>query len=433
MQNTAEIWSRVISVLETKLSPVTMRTWIVPLVPIKADGSCLYLKAGDKYIRDVIEARYIDYIKEALRELFSLAWTVSISCGDEDYENNPASEHAITQNTAYSFENFVVGNDNRFAHAAAMAVAQNPGQVYNPLLIYGGPGLGKTHLLYAVADKVLSSSPSLNIVYVKGDEFTNHVIEGIQNGRMVEVRNKYRMADLLLVDDIQFIAGRDRTQEEFFHTFNTLYENKKQIILTSDRPPKDIYTLEERLRTRFEWGLLADIKPPDFETRMAIINKKCIALEIDIPPNLTAMIAESIKSDIRQLEGAVKKIKAYSSLMGMPLNEEMVRQAIIDLFTENPSFRVTPDYIIDSVTSFYNVDREEIFKNNRQKDVLFVRQASMYIIRQMTDLSTPAIGKIFKRDHSTVLNSLDKIEKTIKKNRDVELQIKDIMKNIEAR
>ncbi|MEG2570909.1 MAG: chromosomal replication initiator protein DnaA, partial [Clostridia bacterium] len=320
---------------------------------------------------------------------------------------------------------------NKFAHAAAMAVANAPASTYNPLLIYGGSGLGKTHLLTAISRTIHKKTPDAHVVYVKGDDFTNELIACIQNGTVPAFRSKYRTSDLLLVDDIQFIAGKESTQEEFFHTFNELYQVGKQIVLTSDRLPMEMVQLEERLRTRFEWGLMADIQPPDFETRMAIINLKANRLGLEIPQNLKEIIANNVTANVRQIEGTVKKILAYRDLVDYDITQETVEKAIKDMFLENPGLNPTPDLIIREVSRFYQIDESAIIGKNRAKNTVFPRQVAMFLIRDLTNLSFPDIGKAFGgRDHTTVMHSVNKIEAQIKSQDDFKNQVRDIRSNI---
>ena len=329
---------------------------------------------------------------------------------------------------------FVVGTSNNFAHAAARAVADNPGKSYNPLFIYGESGLGKTHLLYAIAHTIHKNHPEYKVVYIKGDTFTNELIQAIREGRNAEFREKYRGADVFLMDDVQFIAGRDSTQEEMFHTFNTLYELKKQIVFTSDRPPKEMLRLEDRLKTRFEWGLLADIQPPDYETRMAIIKNKAIRMGVELPEFLLQLIAENITANVRQIEGTVNKIMAYQQLMGDSVDKDTVIRAVKDMFKEKSDIVPTADVIIDEVCKFYNIEPATLRGQGRAKDISLARQIAMYQIRRMTNLSLKEIGKEFdNRDHTTVLHSIERIEDLVKTDPEKAEIIKDITANINIR
>lgn len=332
----------------------------------------------------------------------------------------------------YTFDTFIVGSSNKFAHAACTAVANNPAREYNPLFIYGPSGLGKTHLLYAITDQISKQDPDSNIIYVKGEEFTNQLIDCIRRGNTAQFRDLYRKTDVLLIDDIQFIAGKDSIQEEFFHTFNDLYENRKQIIMTSDRPPKDIKTLEDRLKSRFEWGLIADIQPPDFELRTAILKNKASSLNIDIPDDVLAYIAENLRNNVRQLEGAVRKIGAQSFLIGKPINIDLAINCISDMLTGSEPVSVTVDKILDKTSKHYGVTTEQLKSKKRTGDISLARHVAVYIIRQLTDMSLPAIGKVFQRDHTTIMNSLDAVESKIKANPSFEIEINDLIKEIKS-
>ena len=339
----------------------------------------------------------------------------------------------------YTFENFIVGNSNKFAHAASIAVANEPAcksnadsYAYNPLFIYGPSGLGKTHLLYAIINQIRKTRPELKIVYVKGEEFTNQLIDSISKKTPEQFREKYRTADVLLIDDIQFIAGRDSTQEEFFHTFNALYEDHKQIILTSDRPPRDIKTLEDRLKSRFEWGITADIQPPDADLRAAILKKKAAAMDIHLSNDVVNFLAENLKSNIRQMEGAIKKLGALSLLTGTPITIELAKNSIADLMTGGEPVSVTVDRILEKVAKKYGVSVDDIKGTKRTKEIAYARHISIYLIRKLTDMSLPQIGKIYKRDHTTVINSLKTIERELGSNSATDIEVGELMKEIKG-
>ena len=329
-----------------------------------------------------------------------------------------------------------MGPSNKLAYAAAQAVAQNPAQNYNPLFIYGDSGLGKTHLIYAIAHVIRQRNRNARIAYVKGDDLTNELVAAIQAGpaKSAEMREKYRQADLLLVDDVQFIAGRKQTQEEFFHTFNTLYESGKQIVLTSDRPPHEMTQLEDRLMTRFEWGLLVDVSPPDFETRMAIVKNKAAMMGLDLPDKIASYIAENVTANVRQLEGTVNKIKAYKDLLGSTADEETVNRAIQDMLKRSNEYIPSPSAIIDYICKYYNLDEAVLRGQQRNRDAVLARQIAMYLIRSMTNLSLDDIGREFgNRDHSTVIHSLDKVEEQMKKSPTFAETVKEIKTNINSR
>ena len=356
--------------------------------------------------------------------------------GDEELNARKSKGKQSTSmdfNPQFSFDNFVVGPSNRIAHSAAIAVSKTPGQVYNPLFIYGPPGVGKTHLLYAIANGIRKENPDANIVYIKGDQFTNELIDAIKNGKNIEFRSKYREADLFLVDDIQFIAGKESTQEEFFHTFNKLYEEHKQIVLTSDRKPDDMLTLEERLRSRFLWGLTADINPPDYETRMAILKNKAKQLGLQLDDDVCNYIASNITSNVRQIEGTVKKILAYRDLNNMPLTLDNITKVISDMFKNEGNALPTPGLIISQVCKFYNLDESVLRGTQKNKGTAEARQVAMYLIRKLTNLSLPDIGKEFNKDHSTVLYAIRKVEVALKsEDKSLQNNIRDITANVNS-
>jgi len=331
----------------------------------------------------------------------------------------------------YTFDNFIVGNSNKFAHAAAVAVTDKPGQTYNPLFIYGNSGLGKTHLLLAIGHDLLNKNPNLNVAYIKGDDFTNELIHAISRSTTNDFHEKYRNVELLLVDDIQFIAGKTATQEEFFHTFNTIYESGHQIVITSDRPPMEMTTLDDRLRTRFEGGLMADIQPPDLETRMAIIRNKATQLGLLLSDDVVLYIAENITSNIRQIEGVIKRLTAYKEILDDTITIDSIKRAISDVIRVG-TFIPSPDSIINATANYFNMTAADLTGVNRTKGVTEARQISMYLIRTLTNLSLPDIGKIFNRNHSTVLVSIRKIESQMEKNPDLAAVIRDITSNINS-
>ena len=335
-------------------------------------------------------------------------------------------------NFEYTFENFIVGASNKFAHAACIAVADRPAQAYNPLFIYGPSGLGKTHLLYAITTELKKKIHNIRVIYIKGEDFTNQMIDSMSRQAMTEFRDKYRSCDVLLIDDIHFIAGKTSTQEEFFNTFNALHEAGKQIIMTSDRPPREIKTLEERLRTRFEWGLIADIQPPDLELRTAIIKKKAEVFNVSIPEDVLTFLAENLRSNIRQIEGAIKKLGAKSFLTGRLVTMELARSCISELLGGAEPVTVTVDKIFAAVYKKYNIKKEEIVSSKRTKEIANARHITVYVIRQITDMSLPNIGKIIERDHTTVLSSLDTIEKRMVQNPVFRTELEEMIKEIKG-
>ena len=333
-------------------------------------------------------------------------------------------------NFEYTFDNFIVGGSNKFAHAACHAVAKNPAMNYNPLFIYGPSGLGKTHLLYAITNELKRNNPNIRIIYIKGDDFTNQMIESLSNHEMSKFHEKYRSCDVLLIDDIQFIAGKVATQEEFFHTFNTLYEEHKQIILTSDRPPREIKTLEDRLKTRFEWGLIADIQPPDLELRIAIIKKKAEQVNISIDEDVLTFLAENLRSNIRQLEGAIKKLAALSFLSGKSINMETAQGCISELLGGAEPVSVTIDKIFAAVYKKYGIPREDIVSQKRNKEIAFARHVANYLIKDITEMSLPNIGHVFNRHHSTLISSVETVNRKLIMDKNFELEIKALKKEV---
>ena len=415
MNSLQDIWAAVIDVLSQNLTPTAISTWFSDCTPVDINGSELVIHTTSDFKRDIIVNRFAETIKQALSDIFSTSFGLVVLAGDElsEYQSHKPDDDPLPEMAGYTFDRFIVGNSNRFAHNAAYAVAQNPGSAYNPLFIYGNSGLGKTHLLLAIGQAIRERDPSTKIAYVKGDDFTNQLLKSIKEGTGEEFRLKYRNVDLFLVDDIQFIAGKDSTQEEFFHTFNNLYESHKQIVLTSDRPPNEMVRLEDRLRTRFEWGLLADIQPPDYETRMAIIKNKAANLGFDLPDDVCNYIAENITNNVRQIEGTVKKIKAFKELNGMVLDVPNVARAIKDMFKGKAENLPTPSLIVSEVCQYYGIEEQVLRSTLKNKNTAEARQVAMYLIRTMTNLSLPEIGREFDRDHTTVMHGLKKVEQTL--------------------
>ncbi len=435
MYSSAYVWAKVLIHMEERLGAVTVSSWFDDAEVVELNDEHLIIYSPSDFRQEIIRRRCTDYIQDALKEVFNSNAKV-IVYNDEQLEQHRSGgkkNNSLEFAPQFSFENFVVGSSNRFAHSAAIAVANSPGDNYNPLFIYGPPGVGKTHLLYAIANGIRRQNPEAKIIYVKGDEFTNELIAAIAQGRQHEFKNKYRQCDLMLIDDIQFIAGKESTQEEFFHTFNALYESRKQIVMTSDRKPSDMALLEDRLRTRFEWGLLADIQPPDYETRMAILKNKAKSLNLHLSDDVCNYIAVNITNNVRQIEGTVKKIMAYHNLTGMELNLPNVARAIDDMFKSEGTAVPTPSLIISQVSKFYSIDEAIIRGTKKNKNTAEARQVAMYLIRQLTNLSLPDIGQEFSRDHSTVLHSIRKIEQGLKAgNQQLSDNIRDITANINS-
>ena len=435
MYSSAYVWAKILNYLEERLTSSIVSASFDDAEIIELNEDKLILYSPTDFRREVIIRRYTMIIQDALKEIFNSDAKVIVFGEDElaAYKSKGKNATSMDFNPQFTFENFVVGPSNRFAHGAAIAVANHPGDVYNPLFIYGPPGVGKTHLLYAIANGIRKQNPHANVVYIKGDQFTNELIQALQSGKNIEFRSKYREADLFLIDDVQFIAGKEATQEEFFHTFNKLYEEHKQIVMTSDRKPSDMLTLEKRLQTRFEWGLLADVQPPDYETRMAIIKNKCRQLALDLPEDVCNYIATNITNNVRQIEGTVKKIMAYRDLNNMPLDLPNVSRAISDMFKAEGNALPTPSLIISQVCKFYSVDESALRGTQKNKGIAEPRQIAMYLVRKLTNMSLPEIGQEFSKDHTTVLYAIRKVELELKNGNDnLRNNIRDITANINS-
>ena len=436
MQSVSDIWSMILTRLREELSETTIKTWFDETSVVALEGNDLVLHCSNAFKRSNIQDRFLPSIEASLRDIFSSDMTVRLLDDDglrryQDKESEKPT--SLMESGEFTFETFIVGPSNRLACSAARAVADAPGQHYNPLFIYGDSGLGKTHLLYAIAHVIRGKLPSAKILYIKGDEFINDYIETVRSGRaMNEFRIKYREADLMLVDDIQFVAGKVETQNEFFHTFNALYESKKQIVLTSDRPPQEMAQLDDRLRTRFEWGLMADVQPPVLETRVAILKNKAAQLGFILPDDIAHYIAGKITANVRQLEGTVKKIKAFKDLDGIEITTDAVDRAIQDM-SKSSEFIITPDTIIREICRYFRLEEDQIKGQSRSRDSLNARQIAMYLIRRMTSLSLDDNGKVFGgRDHSTVINSINKVERKMKTDPSYAEMIKSIITNINS-
>ena len=433
MQSVSDIWAMILDRLREELSETTIKTWFDETTVVALEGDELILHCPNAFKRTNIQDRFLPNIKASLKDIFSSDMTVQL-LDDEalSQRQNPQEQKtsSIMDSGEFTFETFVVGPSNQLACSAARAVADAPGQHYNPLFIYGSSGLGKTHLLYAIAHVIRKKNPSAKILYIKGDEFINDFVESVRSGKAGEFRVKYREADLMLVDDIQFVAGKVETQNEFFHTFNTLYESKKQIVLTSDRPPQEMALLDDRLRTRFEWGLMADVQQPVLETRVAIVKNKAANLGLILSNEVANYIANKITSNVRQLEGTVHKIKAFHDL-GIEIDQSTVDRAIQDMIRSN-EFIITPDNIIKEVCRYFRVEEDQIRGPSRSREILNARQIAMYLIRSMPSLSLDETGKLFKRDHTTALNGITKIENRMKGDNNFAETVKAIITNINA-
>lgn len=432
-----ELWDEALKIIEKDMTPLSFNTWIKPLKPISLNDTYFTLETSDTFFKDLINDRYLGLIGNVMKQITNTDYTIKIIIPSEnsnqEFSANVNSESIdpldmeSTINSKYTFETFVVGKSNNFAHAAALAVAEAPGAAYNPLFLYGGVGLGKTHLMHSIAHYILSQKPLTKIVYVSAEKFVNELVNSIRNEKNIEFRNKYRNIDVLLIDDIQFIAEKVGTQEEFFHTFNTLHESGRQIIISSDRPPKEIKPLEDRLRSRFEWGLIADIQPPDYETRLAILWKKAETENIDIPNDVMSFIAKSIDSNIRELEGALTKVSAYAKLTNQKVSLEFATKILKDFLSKDKQKTINVELIQQIVASYYNIKSEEIKSKKRTQEITYPRQVAMYLCRNLTDLSLPKIGEAFGgRDHTTILHGYEKIAKDLEKDDNLKKAIHDL-------
>ena len=443
MESFNEAWGLICDYCKAHITDVAYKTWISRIVPAKLDfdaGEAILL-VPNQFHRQTLNRCYLTLLNNAFSEVFNSGIKICFTIPEEmeGSENSEAEDKSRQDDMTdseyeFTFDTYIVGSSNKFAHAASLAVAANPAGSYNPLFIYGNSGLGKTHLLYAISNDIKKNHPDMTALYIKGDDFTNELIDAIRRGTTSDFHQKYRKTDVLLVDDIQFIAGKDSTQEEFFHTFNTLYEAKKQIVLTSDRPPKEIQTLEDRLRTRFEWGLIADIQPPDFETRIAIIKRKAELLNIQLPDDVSEYIATRLKTNIRQLEGAVKKMKAYYLLAGESPSISTAQAAISDILNNDQPPPLTVEKIIEEVARTFGVSAADIRSSKRSANISNARQIAIFVVREITQLSMANIGEEFGgRDHSTVVYAVQQVEKNMKKDSKIKATVEDIIKNIRDR
>ncbi|MGB9792717.1 MAG: chromosomal replication initiator protein DnaA [Thermacetogeniaceae bacterium] len=430
-----DIWQEVLKILERELDEQSFRTLTNVTKPIAYHDGTLIVSTLNEFTRDWFETRFSSLLRSHLEAKLNQEVTLRFitANGKDGFVISRESEPQPTLNPKYTFDTFVIGNSNRLAHAAARAVAEAPSKAYNPLFIYGGVGLGKTHLMHAIGHYVLENFKGYKVVYVSSETFTNELINAIRDDKGVEFRNKYRTIDILLIDDIQFLAGKERTQEEFFHTFNALYEANKQIIISSDRPPKEIPTLEDRLRSRFEWGLLADIQPPDLETRIAILRKKAQLENYEIPDDVLLFIASKIKSNIRELEGALLRIIAYASLNQRDIDLECANEALKDILSSDRTQNITIPMIQKVVARYFNLKVEDFKTKRRTHNVAFPRQIAMYLARELTDASLPKVGQEFGgRDHTTVIHAYEKIKAERETNEELDAMIKEIIKELKS-
>lgn len=455
MEELKQKWDLIIQTLKEDydITDMSFRTWIKPIQVYSVVGDKITLlipennNDGDgkglSYNMRVgyIERKYLAAITLTIAEIMGREYDVTLMSSidkekidkKQKQKDTSASKNNNIQNLNpnYTFETFVIGNNNNLAHAASLAVAETPGEVYNPLFIYGGVGLGKTHLMQAIAHFIIKTKPELKVLYVTSETFTNELIDSVKNQKNSEFREKYRNIDVLLIDDIQFIIGKESTQEEFFHTFNALYQDRKQIVISSDRPPKEMETLSERLRTRFEMGLPVDIQIPTYETKMAILNKKAELGGYDIPYEVKDYVATHIKSSIRELEGALTKLSAFAKLSSNPITVEFAEEALKDLISPDSRREITPELIIDIVAEHFNIKPEDILSQKRSADIVYPRQIAMYLCRQMTTNTVQSLGKAFgNRDHTTILHGADKINKMVISDENTKSTIDILIKKI---
>lgn len=439
------VWDKATKIIQEKLSKQNYDTWIKPIKIINMEDKCIYLAVPNKFFKDWLMDNYLPLIKASLQSVVGISVDINFLLskekekkpeaailpfeqGKNEHETTkPTSKNIVFLNNNYTFDRFVVGPSNQFAHAASIAVAKQPAKDYNPLFIYGGSGLGKTHLLNAIGLMTIASHPHLNVMYISAEAFMNEMINAIRYDRMPKFREKYRNIGCLLIDDIQFLAGKDRTQEEFFHTFNTLHDSGKQIVVTSDKFPKDIPNLEERLRSRFEWGLIADIQSPEIETKIAIIEKKMHDIKIELSPAVAQYIASHVESNIRELEGFLVRISAYSSLTNRQIDLELVREVLKKLLKNNNKEDVTVEEIVKVVAGKMNLKIADIKAHNKNKNLVLARQISMYLARKLTNFSYPDIGqKIGGRDHSTVIYANKKIISALEADSNFKMMLQEI-------
>ena len=438
-----ELCTKAKELLKKEMTNISYETWIKNIEIQKITNDTITILVSATFHKDTLKNRYYDLIFNTFKFLTNKEYKIEFlsmedvskddsleNLENSDDSNNNNSKINTSLNPKYTFETFVVGNNNRFAHAASLAVAESPATSYNPLFLYGGVGLGKTHLMHAIGNKILSNNPSLKILYVTSEKFTNQLINAIKDAKTEAFRNKYRYVDVLLIDDIQFIAGKERIQEEFFHTFNTLRENSKQIILSSDRPPKEIQLLEDRLKSRFEWGLIADISNPDYETRLAILRKKAETDNVVIDDDILSNIANRVSSNIRELEGVFNKLVAFSTLSKGPITIEMAEKAINDISSQNNNV-ISSDYIQEEVAKYFNINKKDLKSSKRSNNIAYPRQIAMYLCRELANMSFPKIGEDFgNRDHTTVMHGCNKIEKEIENNTNTKLIVESVQKMI---
>lgn len=437
MESLVQIWQKLLEVIRPDILPVSFSTWIETIVPVEMYEDKIVLEVLYEYNKEMINSKYSPLIKNALLYLTGKEYELDIRIKSENKKEEKRISRpsmGMNLNPSYKFETFVIGKSNQIAHAASKNVAQsiseNKVSAYNPLFLHGGVGLGKTHLMHAICHQILEKKPDAKIMYTTSEQFTNELINAIKDDKNQEFRDKYRTVDILLIDDIQFIGGRESTQEEFFHTFNALYQNNKHIVITSDRPPKELYTLEERLKTRFECGGIFDINAPDFETRIAILKKKADQIGIEIPDEIYNYIAEKITSNIRELEGAIKMIMSYHNLMNKEINLDLAKEALKDYNTVNKK-EVNLSTIANKVEKYCNLNENELKSKDKSKKIAYPRQIAMYIMKEMTNSTLVQIGDFFGgKDHSTVKHGIDKIKEDMENNLSTKSLVENIIKDI---
>jgi chromosomal replication initiator protein len=441
--HTSELWQEILSIIHTKLSKPSFDTWFKATKAIQMSDHSVVISAPTTFAVEWLESRYTKLVSSTIYEVLGkqvdVKFVIEENKPADVVPQQPTPMPQVTQeeafnhmlNPKYTFDTFVIGSGNRFAHAASLAVAEAPAKAYNPLFLYGGVGLGKTHLMHAIGHYILEHNPASRVVYISSEKFTNEFINSIRDNRAESFRNKYRNVDILLIDDIQFLAGKESTQEEFFHTFNALHEEQKQIIISSDRPPKEIPTLEDRLRSRFEWGLITDIQPPDLETRIAILRKKAKAENLDIPNEAMMYIANQIDTNIRELEGALIRVVAYSSLTNQDVTTHLAAEALKDIIPSSRPKMITIQDIQQKVGEYYNLKLEDFKARKRTKAVAFPRQIAMYLSRELTDFSLPKIGEAFGgRDHTTVIHAHEKISQSLQNDQELYKVVNNITEKI---
>ncbi|MCL2057601.1 MAG: chromosomal replication initiator protein DnaA [Oscillospiraceae bacterium] len=432
------IWDHTLVLLEKEVSEVGYKTWFEPIVPISLNANSIDLSVRQEFVKNHIEQNFVNLIKNAIQVVTHKDYSINILLDDgiagAENTNEENIQYTTLLNSKYTFDTFVIGNSNKLAHAASVAVAESIGKAYNPLFLYGGAGLGKTHLMHAIGNYVLKQRPHTNVLYVPTEKFTNELINAIRDDKNNEFRSWYRSVDLLLLDDVQFISRKERTQEEFFYTFNTLYDADKQIVIASDKKPGDIPLLDERLRTRFEWGLTADVQEPDFETRVAILRKKAWLQDLIVPEEIIAYIAEIIPSNIRLLEGALNRVVAYASLTDYDLTRAIAEEALKNIISGGESREITQDVIIDAICKFFDLrDDDFVSSKKRSNEIVYPRQIAMYLCRELLGMSLPSIGTLFgKKNHTTVMHAIKKVNEEILTSGETKRLIENLISDIKG-